>query len=130
LDAAGGWDRQRGLAPTEILAQGGPCDPPRQHRHGDRCACRAAHARPWRGVTLAVTRTTVSLGKAKLAEAVSQPSSTPEVAPRRNAIHLLAYTAAIGLAAVAAWFSIKGMVVLFPRHANGRGGDGDRDGDG
>jgi hypothetical protein len=41
-------------------------------------------------------------------------------------LNVAAYLAAVGLAAVAAWFSIQGMVVLFPGAL--RGGDGSRNG--
>src|SRR5258707_716956 len=36
------------------------------------------------------------------------------VTPRHGAVDVTAYGAAIGLAGAAAWFSIRGMVVLFP----------------
>jgi hypothetical protein len=46
---------------------------------------------------------------------VSSPSVALPITPRNApAIDLLAYLAAIALAAAAAWFSIRGMVVLFP----------------
>ncbi len=41
------------------------------------------------------------------------PPVTPHVTPR-HATDVIAYTAAIALATAAAWFSIRGMVVLFP----------------
>jgi hypothetical protein len=43
--------------------------------------------------------------------AAAPPAATPQ---RRNGLHLLVLAVAIGLAAVAAFFSVSGMLILFP----------------
>src|SRR6266436_7132155 len=49
---------------------------------------------------------------------------------RWNVADVTAYVAAIGLAGAAAWFSIRGMVVLFPGRPDVSGRHGDRYGGG
>ncbi len=67
-----------------------------------------------RAVTGPVTRPAVTPEKATPPQAVTNVTPTTVTAPSVTVSDPLAYAAAIGLATVAAWFSIKGMVVLFP----------------
>jgi hypothetical protein len=63
------------------------------------------------GVTVDISEDKTTEGKAKN----DVDSVTVEQAPRHGAaVDLAAYTAAVALAGAAAWFSIRGMVVLFP----------------
>ncbi len=53
----------------------------------------------------------------KAGNAVTKPPVTPVTPvahPNRHAVDMMAYVAAIALAGAAAWFSIRGMAVLFP----------------
>jgi hypothetical protein len=76
----------------------------------DRTAAERQRRRRQRKRTLGVTP----------APAVTMPPVTPVTVPvtvahpTRHAVDVAAYIAAIALAGAAAWFSIRGMVVLFP----------------
>jgi hypothetical protein len=82
-------------APPESIDKGRPYYPPRQYHHG---RGRVRHTPESSTVARPVHIT-------RAREALVTPSTGLDSA---------AYLAAIGLAAVAAWFSIGGMVVLFP----------------
>jgi hypothetical protein len=65
------------------------------------------------GAPVAATKTVTS----NVTRAVTRPArvtSRAPVSPLQTGIDVAAYTAAIVLAGAAAWFSIKGMAVLFP----------------
>jgi hypothetical protein len=52
--------------------------------------------------------------KATVTALPTRPGVAVDGPPARNAADVLAYVVAVGLAGAAAWFSIRGMVVLFP----------------
>jgi hypothetical protein len=84
----------------------------RDHSGGDGVTARVTQRR--RAVTGPVTRAAVIPAKATPSQAVTDVTPTTVTAQSVTVSDSLAYGAAIALAGCAAWFSIKGMVVLFP----------------
>src|SRR5262249_46511353 len=60
----------------------------------------------------------LTAGRPDIRPDISRPGIPPSPAPPRarrlSVADVLAYAVAVGLAAIAAWFSLKGLAVLFP----------------
>jgi hypothetical protein len=84
----------------------------RDHSGGDVVTARVTRRR--RAVTGPVTRPAVTPEKAAPSQTLTDVTPTTVTVPSVTVGDSLAYAAAIALAGCAAWFSIKGMVVLFP----------------